>query len=317
MSQLFPRGITEIGDRVDNVQIFLLLVMVFWYVACNAVLIYFMFRYKRKGPDDKVSTIKGSHTLEILWTAIPTIMCVIIFWYGVQVWEDMRTMPEDGEAYVVEVTGKKWTWSFRHPDGRQEPADLYVPQGKKVKLKMNSTDVLHSFFIPAFRVKEDVVPSFYTYLWFQADKVGDYRVFCTEYCGDDHSAMMATVHVLDPETWLRFENNEPLDPNQKILSPLEHGEALFVKQGCKSCHTIDGGTAVGPTFKGLYGKTETVLVNGVEQQVNVDDNYIRRSIENPNGEIVKGFPSNQMPVFKGLLSDTDIADLTTFIQSLQ
>ena len=317
MSELFPRGITEIGDRVDNVQIFLIIVMVFWYIACNAVLVYFMFRYKRKGPDDKVSTIKGSHTLEWIWTLIPTVMCAIIFFYGVQVWEEMRTMPDDSESYVVEVTGKKWSWTFRHPDGRIEARDLYVPQGKKVKLKMNSLDVLHSFFIPAFRVKEDVVPSFYTYLWFKADKPGSYRVFCTEYCGDDHSVMMAQVHVLDPETWLRFENNEPLDPNKKILTPLENGEELYVKQGCNSCHTTDGAAAVGPSFAGLFGKEEVILVNGAEKMIEVDDNYLRKSIVNPNSEIVKGYPAGQMPAFEGLLSETDIADLITYIKSLQ
>jgi cytochrome c oxidase subunit 2 len=241
-------------------------------------------------------------------------MGIIIFIYGIKVWTDRRTMPDDSEAYVVEVTGQKWAWSFRYPDGRTTAQDLYVPEGKKVKLRMNSQDVLHSFFIPHFRIKEDVVPSFYTYLWFQADKAGSYNIFCTEYCGDQHSGMLGKVHVLDPEIWLRFENNLPLDPNKRPLTPLENGEQLYVKRACEGCHSRDGSQVIGPTFKGLYGRSE-IMADGT--QITADENYIVESILYPNRKIVKGYPANQMPSFEGQLSEQDISDLITFIKTLE
>lgn len=307
---------SEIGARVDVVQFFLILVMAFWFIACNAVLVYFMLRYRRKGPDDKVSTIKGNHTLEVVWTVIPTIMVLVIFYYGINVWTDMRTMPED--SYDIRVTGQKWSWVFEHPDGRKAVNELYVPVGENVKMIMNSTDVIHSMFIPEFRVKEDVVPSIFTYLWFKADKAGTYNIFCTEYCGKDHSAMLAKVHVLDAPTWERFINNEPLDPNAVELPPVENGEQLYTKLACVGCHTPDGsGGGIGPTFKGLYGREEVVVVDGQEQTITVDDNYIMESIKYPEAKLAAGYPSGQMPAFDGILSDDEIGDIIAYIKTLK
>jgi cytochrome c oxidase subunit 2 len=312
MSELFPQ-ITELGTKVDQVQFFLFLTMAIWFVLCNGALVFFMFRYKRKGHDDKTAPIKGDHILEILWTMIPTVMCGIIFFFGINVWTEMRSIPEDDEAYVIEVTGQKWSWSFRYPDGHTEGTDMYVPQGRKVKLRMSSQDVIHSFFIPEFRVKEDVVPGFFTYIWFNADKAGTYNIFCTEYCGEDHSAMLGKVHVLDPETWLRYENNEPLDPNKKILTPEEEGEELYVKRACNGCHSKDGTAGIGPTFKGLMGRVET-LNDG--SRVTVDDNYIRQSINKPDSQIVKGYEPKKMPSFEGQLTEKQLSSIIEFLKTL-
>ncbi len=312
MSELFSGQVTELGGRVDTVQFFLILVMAFWFVACNAVLVYFMLKYRRKSPDQKVSNVKGNHLLEMAWTVIPTIMVIVIFVYGINVWTDLRTPPED--AMQINVTAQRWSWGFKYPNGRTTAGDLYVPQGVPVKLNMLSSDVLHSLFIPEFRVKEDVVPSLFTHLWFQAEKVGIYNLFCTEYCGDDHSAMLGKVHVLDPDTWERFEKNLPLDPNAVPLTPLENGKELFTKRACIGCHSIDGSPANGPTFLGIYGKQETLSDGSV---ITVDDNYIMESIKRPNVKLVQGYPTGLMPAFEGQLSDEDIADIITYIKTLK
>jgi len=306
---------TELGTRVDNVQIFLIFMMVFWFIACNAVLVYFMLKYRRKSDDDKTANLTGNHIIEVVWTVVPTILCLIIFFYGIQVWEDLRTPPAD--AMDIQVRAQKWSWSFEYPNGRTTASEVFVPEGKPIRFVMKSADVLHSMFIPEFRVKEDVVPSIYTYLWFQGDVAGTYKIFCTEYCGKDHSAMLAKVHVLDIETWERFENNLPLDPNAAPMSPVEHGEDLYVKRGCKGCHSTDGSKVIGPTFAGLYNRESTVLVDGAPTTVTADENYISESIRNPKAKLVEGYDPNAMPAFEGLLTDEDIDDLIAFIKTLK
>lgn len=306
---------TEIGTRVDNVQIFLIFMMVFWFIACNAVLVYFMLKYRRKSLADRTPDLKGHHLLEIIWTVVPTILCVIIFLYGINVWEDLQTPPEN--AMDIQVEAQKWSWVFKYPDGRVTAEDLYVPEGKPVRLVMKSKDVLHSLFIPEFRVKEDVTPSIYTYLWFQGDVAGTYNIFCTEYCGKDHSAMLGKVHVLDMETWERFENKLPLDPNEVPKTPLEAGEELYVKRGCKGCHSTDGSKVIGPTFLGLYNRESVVTENGNDITIKADENYLVESINNPKAKLVKGYDPNAMPAFEGSLTDEDLNNLIAFIKTIK
>lgn len=302
--------VTELGAHVDKVQAFIIAIMVFWFVACNAVLIYFMLKYRRRSKNDKVSNIKGNHTLEIVWTIIPTLLCFVMFYYGVVVWKDMRTPPED--AMDINVRGYKWGWEFSYPDlgGRIEGNVLYVPVNTPVRLVMKSSDVLHSFFIPEFRTKEDVIPSMYTYLWFEAKEEGEYNVFCTEYCGRNHSAMLAKLHVLSEEEWEAYTSG---DPNEG-LSPVELGQKLFVSRACSGCHSADGSALIGPTFKGLYGR-EGQADDGNSYQA--DENYIAESIKYPNKLVVAGFQGGQMPSFEGQLSDKEIEALIAYIKTLQ
>ncbi len=314
MLSFFTGHISDMGGRVDTVQFFLIYLMAFWFILCNAVLVYLMLKYRRRGKDDKVTPLKGNHLVEITWTVIPTILVIFIFVYGINVWTDMRTMPDDSESYVVDVRAQRWAWSFKYPDGRTTAGDLYVPVNQKIKLRMNSNDVLHSFFLPEFRVKEDVVPSMFTYLWFEGKKPGTYNIFCTEYCGKDHSQMLGKVHVLDIDTWERFENNLPLDPRDKPLTPLEAGEQLYVKRGCKGCHSSDGSAVLGPSFKGLYNRSGA-LQDGTSYVA--DDNYIMESIKYPNRKLVAGYPANQMPAFEGQLTEDDIANIIEYIKTLQ
>lgn len=300
---------TELAWQVDKVQFFILLVMAFCFVACNAVLIYFMLRYRRKSPDQEVSTVAGNHVLEIVWTAIPTVVCFIIFYYGIVVWTDLRTPPED--AMEINVTGQKWSWAYEYADGRTVATDLYVPQGEAVRLVMKSVDVIHSFYIPEFRVKEDVVPSYYTNVWFKAEKPGSYNIFCAEYCGIEHSGMLGKLHVLTPEEWEAWQKEaEAL----KAMPPHERGKNLFSSRGCAGCHSIDGSSGIGPSIKGLYGSAEE-LANG--STVQVDENYLSTSILRPNAQIVAGYQPNQMPAFEGQLKEQDISDLIAYIKTLK
>ncbi len=311
MDKLFWNGLTDLGARVDNVQIFIIALMGVCFIACNAVLIYFMLKYRRKTDNDVTSTVSGNQLLEIVWTVIPAVIMLFVFWYGVTVWGDLRTPPEN--AMTINVTGVQWAWRFEYPDGRIEAEDLYVPKGEAIRLNMISSDVLHSFFIPAFRVKEDVVPSQYTQLWFQAEKEGSFDIFCTEYCGDNHSFMLGKVHVLGPEAWDRWVRRVP-DPNSIPLTPVQRGEKLFSKWGCAGCHSIDGSPNIGPTFKSLMGRAES-MSDG--QNIIVDENYIMESINQPDRQIVAGYPKGQMPAFEGQLSQQDITDIIDYIKSVE
>ena len=307
MSSLFPKSVTELGGQVDVIHLWLIAVMGFWFVACNGAMIYMLLRYREKGPNQKTSTVKGNHLLETAWTLIPTVICMFIFYYGVQAWSEMRTIPEGG--YEVMVKAKKWSWTFTHPDGRIEAQNFYVPAGQPVKMTMKSVDVLHSFFIPEFRVKEDVVPSRYTQLWFQAEVPGTYNLFCTEYCGDDHSVMLGKVHVLDAEDWQKFLADE-LFPT---LTPEEEGARLFTTNGCIGCHSTDGSANKGPTLKGLFG-TEETLVGGAK--VAVDEVYLEKSIRDPGADIVEGYPTNLMTTFD-YLGQEQIDNIIIFIKTLK
>lgn len=311
MDKLFMNGLTDLGGKVDQVQIFLIALMAICFIACNAALIYFMVRYRRKSDHDETSAISGNHLLEAVWTIIPTIVVLIIFVYGVRVWGEMRTPPAD--AMTINVTGVQWAWRFEYPDGRIEAEDLYVPKGQAIRLNMISGDVLHSFFVPEFRVKEDVVPSQYTQLWFRGDVEGSYNIFCTEFCGDNHSGMLGKVHVLGPEDWDRWVRRVP-DPDAVPLSPAERGNKLFAKWGCAGCHSVDGSANIGPTFQGLMGRSE-VMASG--ETIVVDENYIMESINQPKKRVVAGYDPNQMPAFEGQLSQQDITDLIEFIKSAQ
>ena len=309
MSSFFS-SVTDLGAQVDFIQFWLILVMVFWFIACNAAMIFMMLKYREKSPDQKTSPIKGDHVLEIIWTVVPTIIVGLIFLFGIGAWSEMRTMPTDVDHLEISVTGQKWSWSYKYPDGHIEATDMYVPQGMPVVLRMKSADVLHSFFVPEFRVKEDVVPSMYTFLWFNAKVPGSYNIFCTEYCGDNHSTMLGKVHVLSPEDWQKYQNNE-LFP---VLTPEEEGEQLYVKRACVGCHSKDGSKGIGPSFKALMGRVEE-LTDGTT--ITVDENYIVDSIKYPDRQMVTGFAPGQMPSFDGQLTDEQLENIISFIKTLQ
>ena len=280
---------SNIAHSVDQTFIFITVISVALLGLVTFFMLYFAFRYSRKRHPD-AEEVEGSLWIEIAWTAIPTILVLFMFYYGYEDFKFMRQAPAG--AMEVKVTGRMWSWDFQYSNGRHSD-ELVLPVGQPVKLNINSLDVLHSLFIPAFRVKEDAVPGQDTMVWFIPEKEDVYDIFCTEYCGVGHSAMITKVKVIakhEFEEWLR-EGME--------LS----GPELLKSKGCLGCHSTDGTRKIGPSFQGLMGRKETVITDGAEQEIIVDEEYIRRSIREPKADIAKGYPPI-MPVIK--LSDEEM-----------
>jgi cytochrome c oxidase subunit 2 len=299
-------GASNFVQGVDLTFIIILGISVFFLVGITAVMIYFVIRYSRKR-NPKATNIEGNNTLEIVWTAIPLGLVLIMFYFGWLGFRPMRHVPEG--AIPVKAIGQMWAWSFEYENGKKS-AELIVPLNKPVKLNLTSLDVIHSLYIPAFRIKEDVVPGRNNYMWFTAQEVGEYNIFCAELCGDRHSYMLSKVKVL-PEAeytaWL-------------AASDAAVGEApgltLMKQNACVTCHSQDGSRIVGPSFKGLFGKKETVITNGVEREITVDEEYIRRSVYEPNADVVKGFNPGLMPTQKDKLTDEDVQKIIDYIKGL-
>jgi cytochrome c oxidase subunit 2 len=311
MFGLLPSGeASHISGEVDSVFIFITVIGLFFFILTQGCLIYFAWRYRRKKSEEERETpyITGNLMLETLWSVIPSLLLVAMFYYGYVVYKEIRTAPAG--AMEIAVTAKQWLWQFKYPDGKQQVNEVRVPVGKPVKFVMTSSDVIHSFFLPAFRIKQDVLPGRYTYLWVQPLEEGKYDIFCAEYCGTGHSVMRAVMVVMgqeDYEHWIAQEEKP------ETLSLAKKGEELVEHSGCLACHSIDGTAKIGPTLKGLYGR-KVALSDGTS--VTADDNYIRDSILDPGHEIVKGFQPI-MPTFKGVLKDEDITAIIAYIKTLK
>jgi len=299
-------GASNFVQGVDLTFIIILGASVFFLVSITAVMIYFVIRYSRKR-NPKATNIEGNNTLEIVWTAIPLVLVLIMFYFGWLGFRPMRHVPEG--AIPIKAVGQMWAWSFEYENGKKS-AELIVPLNKPVKLNLFSRDVIHSLYIPAFRIKEDVVPGKNNYLWFTAQEEGEYNLFCAEYCGDRHSYMLSKVKVLpeaDYNTWLAASD----------VPAGEHPGLTLIKQNaCITCHSQDGSRIVGPSFKGLFGKQEIVIAEGVEREITVDDAYIKRSIYEPNAEVVKGYNPGLMTPFKDKLTDEDVQKIIDYIKML-
>lgn len=306
-STFMPVQATAIAERVDSLYAFLLVAS---FIACVLVIggfIAFAVKYRRKSDNDKTAYITHNNLLEFTWSFVPFLIFMAVFAWGWIVYHDMRKMPTTGLELAVE--GQKWDWSFIYKNGRRVSGEFYVPVNTPVKLIMTSKDVLHSLYIPAFRIKQDIIPGRYTALWFQATKEGTFQIFCAEYCGDQHSAMLAKVHVVSREKFDSWLANDPY----KGLSQAQVGEKIFTSR-CLACHTLTETKGIGPGFKGLYGKEET-MADG--SKVTVDENYIRESMLNPQARIVQGFPAGVMPSFAGQLSEEEIMGVIEFMKSLK
>ena len=309
-----PEVASNLAIKVDGVLWFITIISLFFFVLISILLIVFAIKYRRRSEDEETPYITGHQTFEIIWTVIPSILLMVIFVYGFVVYRDMRTPPK--EATEINVVGKQWLWVFEYYNGKNTINELYVQLNRPVKLVMRSEDVLHSFFVPAFRVKQDLVPGMYTQLWFTPIKVGTFHLFCAEYCGTGHSKMLAKVIVMSPEAYDIWEKEGVLEKEKGVAaigSPSERGKNIYTKSGCNACHSTDGNPGVGPTFKGLMGKTE-ILQGG--ERIKVDENYIRESILEPQSKMVQGFQP-VMPSFKGILSGDDISALIAYIKSLE
>lgn len=317
-------ALSNIADVVNGPILFITAVSVFFLVGITAVMVYFTIRYSRRR-NPKPEDVHGHTMLEIVWTVIPTLLALGMFWYGWVGYQFMKTVPED--AIQITVTGRMWSWLYEYDNGVQTDV-LNVPVGKPVKLNLRSLDVIHSYYIPAFKVKQDVVPGVDgLFLWFTARQTGEYEVFCAEYCGLQHSAMLSKVKVLpeaDFDVWLGEEGAEiaamraALETggggDSEALANL--GKHLATTKGCVACHSTDGTRLVGPSFKGIYGLSEIVITGGAERQIVVDDDYLYQSIAESSADIVKGYQP-LMPSQAGIVNDDEIKALIAYIKSLE
>src|SRR5438093_10640116 len=301
---LFPVQASTMAGRVDALYAFLILVSVFFGLLIAVTLISFAIRYRRRSRDERPPLIHGSVALEVAWTAIPLGIVMVIFLWGADLFFAMaRVPPAPMEVYVV---GKRWMWKTQHLTGQREINELHVPVGVPVKLTMTSEDVIHDFFVPAFRMKKDVVPGRYATAWFEATRPGRYHVFCAQYCGTKHSAMTGFVEVMDP---LAFQNWLAGGTGSESLASA--GAKLFAQHACNTCHRPDS-LARGPNLEGLFGKTVT-LQDG--RTLVADESYIRESIVAPNAKLVTGFQPF-MPPFPGLTCEEGLLRLVATTESL-
>lgn len=306
-----PDQASTVAGQVDALYLFLVAVAVFFSVLIAGLEFYFAIKYRRRSPDEFPPASRSSLKLELAWTIIPFIITMVIFVWGAKIYFDIYRNPGGAPATMdVYVTAKQWMWRFQNTDGKREINELHVPVGRRVKLIMSSEDVIHSFYVPAFRIKTDIVPGAdrYTTAWFEATKPGRYHLFCAEYCGTSHSGMIGWVDVMEPaeyQTWL--------GGGAASGSLAANGEQLFQQQACATCHRSDG-AGRGPKLGGLFG-TQVKLDNG--QTVVADESYLRESILNPQAKIVAGFPHpSDMPTFDTLINEEQLLQLVAYIKSI-
>ncbi len=304
-----PLEASTLARDIDDLYIFIVWISLFFFVLIAGLLAFFITRYRRKGPNDQTPHITHNMKLEITWTVLPLLICLVVFFWGFNGY--VRASVAPGSAMEIQVTAKKWVWQFEYPDGSRTINEIHVPIGKPVRLVMTSEDVIHSFFVPSFRVKHDVVPGRYTEVWFQPTKLGIHQVFCTEYCGKGHSDMLAKVYVDDDATYEKWVQEG--DETIKTMPLPQLGKLVYEEKGCSTCHTIDGTPSKGPTWKSIYGRPETMSDN---RSMMVDENYIRSSMMDPQKDIVKGF-EGIMPTFQGLLREREIKGVIEFIKTLK
>ncbi len=304
--------VTQASDyarEVDSIYMFITYFGIFFYSIIIIALGYFIHKYRRRRKNEDTPDITHNTALEVIWTVIPSIPLVVMAFWGFNTYMQARVAPAD--SLEIKVIAKKWAWEFTYPNGMSFGQEMHVPAGRPVKLVMISQDVIHDFFLPDFRIKADIVPSRYTQLWFQADEPGEHQVYCAEYCGRDHSNMLAKV-VVDTEEqyqqWLEQKAEEAMN------MPLpELGKLLYVNKGCNTCHSIDGTRIQGPSFKGIWGQTHQF---SNAQPAVVDENYIRESLLQPTAKVRAGYEAI-MPSFQGLLREREIQALAEYVKSLK
>jgi cytochrome c oxidase subunit 2 len=299
-----PEQASSIARSVDELYYFLTAVTLFFTVVIFSFIFYFMIKYRRRSPEERPKAIEGSFPLEVLWTAIPTVIVAVIFVWGSVLYFRNSEAPKG--AMEIFVTGKQWMWKVEHPEGQREINELHVPLGRPVKLTMTSEDVIHDFFVPAFRVKKDVLPGRYTSLWFSATKVGTFHLFCAQYCGAFHAGMIGSIIVQEPDEYERW-----LAGGAPGESMEQAGSKVFQASGCATCHVNDG-TGLGPSLLGVYGQP-VKLTTG--QTITADDAYVRQHLLTPKATTVFGYPPI-MPSFQGQLTEEQLNNLIAYIRVL-
>lgn len=297
------------ADAVNPVFLYLFGACLVLLLGITITMLVFVLRYHRSRSPQPTSRADGNLWLEMVWIVLPTLLVLAMFWYGWKGYLVLRTVPKD--ALPVTATARMWSWTFNYGGGVTSPK-LYVPVGRPVRVELISQDVIHGFFLPAFRVKRDVVPGMPNHAWFVATKPGSYDLFCSQYCGTGHSAMITTVEALPPkdfEEWLEHSHAAGLG-GVRI-----DGAKLAREKGCLGCHSLDGSHGVGPSFKGIMGRSEVVVTKGAERTITVDEPYLHRSLVDPHADLVKGFPP-VMPAF-GDLKKKEVEALVEYMETLK
>ncbi len=306
---MLPRQASTTAAGYDNLFMFITGLAIVFFVIVAVMLGLFVLRYRRRRPDEVTPHITHNFRLELVWSIIPLLLVIVIFFWGFHGFMTAQIAPS--ESMEISVTGKKWQWEFEYPDGMRSLNELHVPVNQNVRIILTSQDVIHSFYVPAFRVKKDAVPGRYTELWFNAVEPGSYQLFCAEYCGKGHSDMLGKIVVESKEGYERWlkEGDEQL----KSMPLPELGRLIWENRGCATCHSLTGERGQGPSWKGIWGENHS-MTDGTTQHV--DENYIRESILYPQKHIRTGF-EGIMPTYQGLLRDREILGVIAYIKSLK
>ena len=295
------------AHEIDGLFYFILYSSLVLTLVVAAAMVWFVYKYRRRSHTDRPRYVEESKWLELSWVTIPTLLVLVVFFWGFRAYVGTAIPPSD--AITINVKAQKWAWAFEYQNGTNSPGEIWVPVNTPVRLEMTSQDVLHSFYVPEFRIKHDVLPNRYTYVWFEAPREGTYQVLCTEYCGTSHSNMGAKIHVVSRGEYYEILRNGP--PSAGPMAPAALGEQVYTRYSCNTCHSVDGSRMVGPSWKGIWGEP----VPGSEQGV-VNDAYIRESILYPQAYIVPGYENGNMPSYDGQLDDTQIAGVAAYIRLL-
>ncbi|OFX27554.1 MAG: cytochrome c oxidase subunit II [Bacteroidetes bacterium GWA2_31_9b] len=305
-------NLSNFSEGVDSTFVIIFSIIAIFLVGLTCTLIYFLIRYREK-KNPVPTQIKGNVWLEIIWVIIPIVLVMGMFYYGWMAWIPMLSKAP-ADAIEIKTTAQMWSWRFEYENGKKTDS-LIIPVGRPVVLKMISPDVIHSLYIPAFRIKRDIVPGRIVEMWFEANKEGSYDLFCAEYCGLQHSFMTTSVNVLSQDKY----DNWYIDTTEIIqimVTPGAAGLKLIKDNGCIACHSLDGSKLVGPSYKNIFGHEVEVSTNGINRALLVDAEYIKNSIYNPDDDIVKGFRKGLMRSYKNELTDKDIEQITIYIKTL-
>ena len=335
--------LSDYAGSVDQTMIIIVGISVVLLLGVTAAMIYFVIKYNRKR-HPKAKQIHGNIGLEVLWIGVPTVLVLIMFWYGFKGFKELRETADI--AMTVNVTGRMWEWTFTYENGAQTDT-LYIPANSATKLEMKSEDVNHSFYIPAFRLKEDVIASRYTYMILTPKDTGRYDIACAEYCGLRHSYMYTEVVVMEPEEFDQWyasldaeeeklpgsetvpgtpDDTTKTDSDETLadtaaadqqtkqeakdrIAQFQHTKDLLFQKGCVACHSFDGSRKIGPSFLKLARKMAIVITDGEERRVKIDEEYIKKSIIDPNADIVKGYPKFSMTDYSGRLTEKELEDI--------
>jgi len=304
-------GASNFAEGVDLAFYVILGISAFFLIGITVVMIYFVIRYRKSKNPTADTSITGSTKLELIWTIIPTILVLVMFYFGWAGFAPMRDVPEN--AIKVKAIARMWSWTFEYENGKKSDK-LIVPKDRPVKLDLISVDVNHALYVPAFRIKEDVIPGRDNFMWFTATEFGSYDLMCAEYCGLRHAYMLTTVEVVGDDEWAEWIKTPE---GESDLDKVTQGFKVVKMNGCVACHSSDGTRLVANSFKGTWGTQRLVMVDGKEQSVLADDAYIHESIYEPNAKVVVGFNPGLMPSYKNMLSEDDVKLVIEYIKSLK